>query len=117
MKSFKFQSIANLLGVTKSEASELLSALREGQSEPQTAVCKDSTHSVPQLSVTSFLGCFEYTSVSCQGKETKDVRPDDTAGPSRVDVPNAVAVRKGLSNEITIQLCEFFCLLMTQGSR
>ncbi|KAJ7379958.1 Rab3 GTPase-activating protein non-catalytic subunit [Desmophyllum pertusum] len=76
-------SIANLLGVTKSEASELLSALREGQSEPQTAVCKDSTHAVPQLSVTSFLGCFEYTSVSCQGKETKDIRPDDTAGPSR----------------------------------
>ena len=114
---FYFQSLANLLGLTKSEASELLSALAGIQSNQQTtAASKSSTRPVSQLSVTSFLGCFEYASVSNQGKESKDVKPDNTAGPSRVSLPNAVATRKGLSNEMTIQLCELIRLQITGDS-
>ncbi|XP_078349429.1 rab3 GTPase-activating protein non-catalytic subunit-like isoform X1 [Oculina patagonica] len=110
----KEMSLANLLGLTKSEASELLSALRGGQTNKPLTTSKAPTHPAPQLCVTSFLGCFEYASVSHQGKESKDLKPDNTAGPSRVALPNVVAVRKGLSKEMTIQLSSFLfkkCLL------
>lgn len=107
------QSLASLLGLTKSEAAELLSALQGSQSNQQTAVSKKPTRSVPQMSVTSFLGCFEYTSNSHQGKESKDLTQENTAGPSPVTLPKAVAMRKGLSNEMTIQLCELFFLQIT----
>ena len=98
--------------MTKTEASELLSALSASQSNQQTATTKGTTHSAPLLAVTSFLGCFEYTSARQQDKETKDKRPDNTAGPSRVVLPNTVAIRKSLSNEMTIQLGELPCLLI-----
>ncbi|PFX27196.1 Rab3 GTPase-activating protein non-catalytic subunit [Stylophora pistillata] len=106
----KEMSIANLLGVTKSEASELLSALNP----TDTTAHKGTNHSFPQLAVSSFLGCFEYTSAHQQGLETKAKTPENTAGPSRVVLPNTVGVRKGLSNDITIQLASFLfknCLL------
>ena len=64
------------------------------------------------MSVTSFLGCFEYTSDDHQGKESKDETQENTAGPSSVVLPKAVAMRKGLSNEMTIQLCKLFFLLI-----
>ena len=105
-----FQSLASLLGLTKSEAAELLSALHGSQSNQQTAVSKTHTRSVPQMSVTSFLGCFEYTSGGHQEKESKDETQENTAGPSSVALPKAVAMRKGLSNEMTIQLCKLFFL-------
>ena len=105
---FYFQSLANLLGLTKSEASELLSALRGSQPDQQTTTAKGPIQPAPQLGIASFLGCFEYASVSQQGKESKDVKPESKAGPSRMVLPNAVAVRKGLSSEMTIQLGEFF---------
>lgn len=111
-----FQSLASLLGLTKSEAAELLSALQGSQPNQQTTVSKTPTRSVPQMSVTSFLGCFEYTSGGHQGKESKDVTQDNTAGPSTVALPKAVAMRKGLSNEMTIQLCELFCMQITGHS-
>lgn len=111
-----FQSLASLLGLIKSEAAELLSALQGSQPNQQTTVSKTPTRSVPQMSVTSFLGCFEYTSGGHQGKESKDVTQDNTAGPSTVALPKAVAMRKGLSNEMTIQLCELFCMQITGHS-
>lgn len=101
-----FQSLANLLGLTKSEAAELLSALGRDKSSQQTAVSRDHAHSAAPLCITAFLGCFEFASVGQQGKEPQDTRPDDKAGPSGVGTVNSVAVRKGLSNEITIQLCK-----------
>jgi len=58
------------------------------------------------MSVASFLGCFEYTSGNKQGKDSKDETQDNKVGPSTVALPKAVAVRKGLSNEMTIQLCK-----------
>ena len=95
------QSIANLLGVTKSEASELLSVALGGS---ETNTPKVTAHSVPQLSVSSFLGCFEYTSAHQQGQETNAKNQENIAGSSRVVLPNTVGVRKGLSTDITIQL-------------
>ena len=50
-----------------------------------------------------FLGCFEFASVNNHNKEA---RPDSRAGPSGVRSVNTVTVRKGLSNEMTIQLGE-----------
>ena len=110
MPPVDFQPLASLLGLTKSEAAELLSALQGSESNQQTAVSKTLARSVPQMSVTSFLGCFEYTSERHQGKVSKDVKQEITAGPSPVAVPKTVAMRKGLSNEMTIQLCELFFL-------
>ena len=107
------QSLASLLGLTKSEAAELLPALQGSQSSQQTAVSKKPARSAPQMSVTAFLGCFEYTSGSHQGKESKDETQENTAGPSSVAMPKAVAMRKGLSNEMTIQLCEWLFLQIT----
>lgn len=104
-------SIANLLGVTKSEASELLSVALRGS---KTTTPKVTAHSVPQLSVSSFLGCFEYTSAHQQGQEINAKNQENTAGSSRVVLPNTVGVRKGLSTDITIQLASFLfknCLL------
>lgn len=112
-----FQSLASLLGLTKSEAAELLSALHGNEPSQQTTVSKTHTRSVSQMSVTSFLGCFEYTSGSHQGKESKDVTQENTAGPSQVALPKAVAIRKGLSNEMTVQLCELFSLQITSHIR
>lgn len=100
------QSLANLLGLTKSEVAELLSALQGSQSNQHAAVSQTPTRSVPQMSVASFLGCFEYTSGNKQGKDSKDETQDNKVGPSTVALPKAVAVRKGLSNEMTIQLCK-----------
>ena len=108
-----FQSLASLLGLTKSETAELLSALQGSQSNQQTAVSKTHTQSVLQMSVTSLVGCFEYTSGSHQGKEVKNVTQENTAGPSQVVLPKAVAMRKGLSNEMTFQLCKLIFLQIT----
>lgn len=109
------QSLANLLGLTKTEVAELLSALQGSQSNQHAAVSKTNppTRSVPQMSVASFLGCFEYTSGNQQGKDSKDVTQDNKVGPSTVALPKAVAVRKGLSNEMTIQLCKLAYLQLT----
>lgn len=87
--------------MTKSEASELLSVTLGGS---ETTTLKVTAHSVPQLSVSSFLGCFEYTSAHQQGQETNAKNQENIAGSSRVVLPNTVGVRKGLSTDITIQL-------------
>ena len=87
--------------MTKSEASELLSVALRGS---KTTTPKVTAHSVPQLCVSSFLGCFEYTSAHQQGQETNAKNQENIAGSSRVVLPNTVGVRKGLSTDITIQL-------------
>ena len=94
--------------MTKSEASELLSVALRGS---KTTTPKVTAHYVPQLSVSSFLGCFEYTSAHQQGQETNAKNQENIAGSSRVVLPNTVGVRKGLSTDITIQLSKLKYIL------
>ena len=102
---YYFQSVANLLGLTKSEATELLTSLSGNQSTQQTT--SSPAHTLPSftpLCITAFLGCFECASVTQQNKETDDTRFDNKAGTSGAGSTIPVAIRKGLSSDMTVQL-------------
>lgn len=112
-----FQSVANLLGLTKSEATGLLSALGQNQANPETVSPRHHIHSGAPLSITAFLGCFEFASSDNVSKAAQDVRMDDRPGSSRVGSVNPVAVRKGLSNEMTIQLGKFMTVSVLRQNK
>ena len=102
---YYFQSVANLLGLTKSEATELLTSLSGKQSTQQTT--SSPAHTLPSftpLCITAFLGCFECASVTQQNKETDDTRFDNKAGTSGAGSTIPVAIRKCLSSDMTVQL-------------
>lgn len=102
---YYFQSVANLLGLTKSEATELLTSLSGNQSTQQTISSPNHTlSSFTPLCITAFLGCFECASVTQQSKETDDTRFDNKAGTSSAGSAIPVAIRKGLSSDMTVQL-------------
>ncbi|KAM7446520.1 Rab3 GTPase-activating protein non-catalytic subunit [Porites harrisoni] len=101
-------SVANLLGLTKSEATELLTFLSGNQSTQQTTSSPAHTlSSFTPLCITAFLGCFECASVTQQNKETDDTRFDNKAGTSGAGSTIPVAIRKGLSSDMTVQLASF----------
>ena len=102
---YYFQSVANLLGLTKSEATELLMSLSGNQSTQPTASSPDYTlSSFTPLCITAFLGCFECASVTQQSKEREETRFDNIAGTSGAGSTIPVAIRKGLSSDMTVQL-------------
>ena len=107
-----FQPLANLLGLTKSEVSELLTALgKDNRSQHHTAeVSGNSTRSPVSLCIAAFLGCFEFASGINRRKKEEETSPDNSAGPSGVGSVIPVAVRKGLSSQMTVQLGEFITI-------
>ena len=98
-----FQSVASLLGMTKSEVCDLLTTLEQDQSFQHTPPANKSFESTVSLSITSFLGCFEFASVKSRSND-EEARADDRDGPSGVGSGITVAVRRGLSSDMTLQL-------------
>ena len=102
-----FQAAAQILGITKSEASELFEALNKDWPGRGGVASKNHTLSEPQLSVTSFLGCFECTPAPHKTKNVGDPVSYSQSGPSQSIAVECVSIRKGLSNDMTSQLCKF----------
>lgn len=116
-KSSKEWPLANLLGLTKSEVSELLTALgKDNRSQHHTAeVSGNSTRSPVSLCIAAFLGCFEFASGINRRKKEEETSPDNSAGPSGVGSVIPVAVRKGLSSQMTVQLASFLFKMCLSG--
>ena len=100
---FFFQSVASLLGMTKSEVCDLLTTLEQDQSFQHTPPANKPFQSTVSLSITSFLGCFEFASVKSRSND-EEASADNRAGPSGVGSRITVAVRRGLSSDMTLQL-------------
>ncbi|XP_029189553.2 rab3 GTPase-activating protein non-catalytic subunit-like [Acropora millepora] len=108
------QSVASLLGMTKSEVCDLLTTLEQDQSFQHTPPANKSFESTVSLSITSFLGCFEFASVKSRSND-EEARADDRDGPSGVGSGITVAVRRGLSSDMTLQLASFLFKMCLMG--
>lgn len=89
--------------MTKSEVCDLLTALEQDQSFQHTRPANKPSQSTVYLSITFFLGCFEVASVKSRSNDD-EARADNGDGPSGVGSGITVAVRKGLSSDMTLKL-------------
>ena len=95
--------MASLLGLTKSEVCDLLTALEQDQSFQHNRPTNNPSQSTVSLSITSFLGCFEFVSVKSRSNDD-EARADNGAAPSGVGSGITASVRRGLSSDMSLQL-------------
>ncbi|XP_015764737.1 PREDICTED: uncharacterized protein LOC107343670 [Acropora digitifera] len=100
--------------MTKSEVCDLLTTLEQDQSFQHTPPANKPFQSTVSLSITSFLGCFEFASVKSRSNDD-EARADDRDGPSGVESGITVAVRRGLSSDMTLQLASFLFKMCLMG--
>ena len=92
--------MAQILGVTKSEAVQLLSALDKYWQLEHTGIDQPA----PEFSVTSFLGCFEGAPLSRKTTPTKPSLDQSLPGSSGTTLIRKINIRKGLSAALGVKL-------------